>query len=163
MLRGCLAFCVATLIAAGSVGAQGTNVIFGGIKADTTAPVEVTSDSLTVDQSKGTAVFTGNVTVGQGAMRLAADEVKVEYAPGDKSKIDRLVATGHVTLVSGDASAEGESAVYSVATGAVDISGNVLLTQSGNAMTGQMLSVDLKTGTGHMDGRVKTVLQPGGN
>lgn len=163
MPRRIPALAVALLLFPGAANAQDGNVIFGGIRADTTAPVEVTADSLSVNQTEGTAVFTGKVVVGQGAMRLAADLVQVEYAAGDTSRIERLVASGNVTLVSGAASAEAERAVYAVATGAVEMSGNVLLTQGQNAMTGQTLSVDLKTGTGRMDGRVRTVLQPGGN
>ena len=42
------------------------------------------------------------------------------------------------------------------------ITGDVLLTQGDNVMSGQKLTVDLKTGMGHMDGRVRTVLQPEG-
>lgn len=163
MLRPSCATAIAFLMLSAPLAAQSNNVIFGGIKADTSAPVEMTADTLTVNQTDSTAVFTGKVVIGQGAMRLAADEVHVEYAKGDTTTINRLIATGHVTLVSGEASAEAEKAVYAVSTGAIDMSGNVLLTQGGNAMTGQTLTVDLKTGTGRMDGRVKTILQPGGN
>jgi lipopolysaccharide export system protein LptA len=43
------------------------------------------------------------------------------------------------------------------------MTGEVLLTQGGNVMSGQKLTVDLTAGTGRMDGRVKTILQPSGN
>ena len=46
------------------------NVAFGGMTADTSAPVEVAADNLAVDQADGSAVFTGNVVIGQGEMRL---------------------------------------------------------------------------------------------
>ena len=60
--------------------AEGTAVAFGGLKADTSLPVEVKADTLAVDQVSGQASFTGNVLVVQGEMRLSADEVRVEYA-----------------------------------------------------------------------------------
>jgi lipopolysaccharide export system protein LptA len=163
MLRGFSALVIAGSIAGTVAPAQTNNITFGGIKADTSLPVEMTADSLAVDQADGTAIFKGKVIIGQGAMRLTADEVLVEYAKGDASKVEKLIASGHVTLVSGPAAAEAEKAIYSVATGAVELSGNVLLTQGTSAMSGQTMTVDLKTGTGRMDGRVKTVLQPGGN
>jgi lipopolysaccharide export system protein LptA len=41
------------------------------------------------------------------------------------------------------------------------MTGDVLLTQSGSALSGQKLVIDLKAGTGVMEGRVQTVFQPG--
>lgn len=143
--------------------AQGAQVAFGGIRADTSLPVEVTADQLAVNQTDGTATFTGNVLIAQGEMRLSAAEVLVEYGSEDRSRIERLHATGGVTLVSGADAAEAAEAVYTIGSGDVVMTGNVLLTQGGNTIAGQTLTVDLKTGTGRMEGRVKTVLQPGGN
>ncbi|MBC7142817.1 MAG: lipopolysaccharide transport periplasmic protein LptA [Rhodobacteraceae bacterium] len=143
--------------------AQGAELAFGGIRADTSLPVEVTADQLSVNQTDGTATFTGNVLIAQGEMRLSAAEVLVEYGSEDRSRIARLHATGGVTLVSGAEAAEAAEAVYTIDSGNVVMTGNVLLTQGANTLTGQTLTVDLKTGTGRMEGRVKTVLQPGGN
>ena len=47
--------------------------------------------------------------------------------------------------------------------GAVEMTGNVLLTQGNTAVSGEKLVIDLKSGKGTMQGRVKTVFQPGGN
>lgn len=135
-------------------------VTFGAVKADPNAPVEVTADQLAVNQNDNTAVFTGNVVIVQGAMRLGADTVRVEYAKGDTRKIEKLIATGSVVLTSGTDTAGADKAVYTVATSTVDMTGNVLLTQAGSTIAGQAMTVDLKTGTGQMSGRVKTVLQP---
>lgn len=165
-----LRFLFACLIAAALPGlapvaghAQTAQVTFGALKADPTQPVEVTSDQLNVSQTDGTAVFSGNVVVVQGSMRLAASAVKVVYAQGDQSKIDRLEAEGGVTLTDGTDAAESATAVYTVASGEVVMRGDVLLTQGPSTIAGQALWVDLNTGTGRMEGRVKTVLTPGGN
>lgn len=58
--------------------AQGTNVSIGPLALDSGLPVEVTAESLSVDQDSGSAVFTGGVRVTQGAMQLEAGEVRVE-------------------------------------------------------------------------------------
>ena len=65
------------LVPAGAV-AQGVQ-LGGAFAADPSAPVEVTSDSLTVDQATGAATFTGNVVIGQGDLRVQAGEVEVLY------------------------------------------------------------------------------------
>jgi lipopolysaccharide export system protein LptA len=142
--------------------AQDAQVAFGGLRQDTTLPVEVKAESLTVNQTDGSATFTGNVLVGQGEMRLAAQTVRVEYAADGKS-IAKLHATGGVTLASPTDAAESNEAVYAVDAGTVLMTGNVLLTQGASAIAGQKLLIDLKAGTGRMEGGVSTVFSPGGN
>jgi len=150
------------LVSAVSVAAQGANVAFGTIRQDTSLPVEVTADNLSVDQATGTAIFTGNVLIGQGEMRLSASRVLVVYR-ADAEGIARLEATGGVTLVSGPDAAESERADYNIDNGIIVMSGNVLLAQGRNALSSDKMSVKLSDGTAQMSGRVKTVLQTGGD
>jgi len=148
------------LLSAVAVAAQGTNVAFGTIRQDTGLPVEVTADNLSVDQATGTAIFNGNVLIGQGEMRLSAAEVLVVYRDQTEG-IARLEATGGVTLVSGDDAAESQRADYDIDSGTIVMSGNVLLTQGRNAISSDKMSVKLSDGTAQMSGRVRTVLQTG--
>ena len=151
----------ATLLAlSGPALAQGTKVAFGGMKQDTSARVEVSADSLQVNQSDGTALYTGNVVIGQGEMRLAAPRVLIIYTEG-QGRIDRMEATGGVTLVSGEEAAEADRADYSIDTGVVVMTGNVLLTQGSNALTSERMIVNLEDGTAQMTGRVRTVIGQG--
>lgn len=136
---------------------------FGGLKADVSAPVEVSADSLSVQQDNGHAVFTGNVVIGQGEMRLSADEVTVQYADEGQSRISSLHAKGNVTLVSGEDAAEAQEADYDVESGEVVLTGDVMMTQGKNVLTGDRMQVDLASGTARVDGRVRSVLQPGSN
>ena len=145
-------------LAGGMAAAQGTQVAFGSVSQDSTLPVEVTADVLDVDQNDGTAVFTGNVLIGQGEMRLSAPRVLVVYL-ADQSGIDRLQATGGVTLVSGEDAAEAQRADYNVQTGMIEMQGDVLLVQGRSALTAEAMTVDTRAGTARMTGRVKTVLQ----
>jgi len=147
-----------SLLSALPVTAQ--TVAFGGMKADTSAPVELSADNLTVNQTTGKAEFTGNVLIGQGAMKLSADKVVVQYVQGDTQKIDNLDATGNVTLVNGPDAAEARQAIYDVASGNVTLIGEVLLTQGQNVMSGEHTVVNLSDGTAQMNGRVRSVLQP---
>lgn len=138
--------------------AQGTEVGFGSMQADTDAPVEVTAENLSVNQDDGTALFTGGVIVGQGEMRLSAPRVLVVYNEG-RTGIARLEARGGVTLVSGEEAAEAQNADYDVEAATVVMTGNVLLTQGLNALTSDRMVVNLDDGTARMTGRVKTVIQ----
>ncbi|MFK7874551.1 MAG: lipopolysaccharide transport periplasmic protein LptA [Paracoccaceae bacterium] len=155
-----LTFCLLNL--AGLASAQGTSVGFGNGAQDTDQPVEVTSDQLDVDQNVGTALFTGNVVVVQGEMQLAAPSVLVIYNE-DQSEIDRIEATGGVTLLSGPDAAEGERADYTLGDGVILMTGDVLLTQGPNAITSDRMTVQLDDGTALMQGRVKSILQPKSN
>lgn len=131
-----------------------------GLKQDHSAPVEVTSDTLDVDQTNAKATFTGDVLIVQGTMRLSAAKVEVNYVPGDTRKIDSMHATGGVTLVTETEAAKGDEATYRPEQGSVVMTGNVLLTQGDNSVAGQKLTIDLNSGTGQMSGRVTTVLIP---
>ena len=154
------AFLVLLLAAVPALAQQQTP--FGGLKADTKAPVEVTSDHLGVSQADGAATFEGNVVIAQGPMRLGADKVVVVYAKGDRSRIASLTATGHVTLASNGDAAEAREATYDVEGGTVTLSGDVLMTQGKNVLSGERLVVDLGAGTARVEGRVRSVIQPAG-
>lgn len=136
---------------------QGTQVAFG-IQQDTDAPVEVTSDTLSVDQDTGRAVFTGRVVIVQGEMRLAAPRVEVLYAE-KQGEIREMQATGGVTLVSGPDAAESQRADYDVENGVIVMTGDVLMTQGASAVVSDRATINLDTGMARMVGRVRTVLQ----
>ncbi len=135
---------------------------FGATRADPTLPVEVTSETLNVNQQDGTAEFVGNVVVVQGEMRLTAERVLVIYNQ-ERSAIDRLEATENVVLVSPPDAAEGDWAEYTIDSGVIVMRGNVLLTQGPSIISGDQMNANLTTGTATMTGRVKTILQQGNN
>ena len=141
--------------------AQGANVAFGTIAQDTSLPVEVSSDELSVDQQTGSAVFTGNVVIGQGDMRLSAQRVMVVYR-ATQDGISKMEATGGVTLVSGADAAESQRADYDIDEGTIVMRGNVLLAQGASALSADTMTIRLTDGTARMSGNVRTRLQTGG-
>lgn len=161
MIRIVAAGLVSACLALPALAQTGTEVAFGGLRQDATLPVEVAADSLSVDQAQGSAVFAGNVDIRQGDLRMTAGRVIVEYAEG--GGIARLIASEGVTIASAADAAEAQEAVYTIATAQVVMTGAVLLTQGQNAISGQRLTLDLKAGTGRMEGRVTTVFAPGGD
>jgi lipopolysaccharide export system protein LptA len=141
-----------------------TGIALSGLRQDSGLPVEVTSDSLRVERDGGTAVFTGEVVVVQGDMRLSAAEVAVLYAPaveGQSRRIDRITATGGVIVVTPQEVAESERAVYTLDDGLLTMEGSVLLTQGPNTLASERMVVNLREGTGTLEGRVRTVIDTG--
>ncbi|HSF93199.1 MAG TPA: LptA/OstA family protein [Paracoccaceae bacterium] len=148
---------------AGAVWAQGAQIPFAGLAPGSAEAVEVTADSLQVDQASGRAVFAGDVLVGFGPMRLAAQRVEVVYdtADGSQGAVGRLIADGQVTFTNGVEAAEAQSADLDLRAGILTMKGDVILTQGGNVLAGQSLVVDLNAGTALVEGRVQTILQTG--
>lgn len=138
--------------------AQGAQVAFGTVQDNSGLPIEVTSDSLAIDQTAGTAIFTDDVVAVQGEMRLTADEVTVYY-DAETSEIVEVEAVGNVILISGPDAAESEYAIYDVNAGTIVMTGDVLVTQGPSAVTSDEMTVQVDDGTAQMNGRVRTVLQ----
>lgn len=173
MPRGLGAPALATALAlaiAAPAAAQDAQSPFGAFKHDASQPIEITADSLAVNQPQQTATFTGEVVAGQGTLRLTANRIVVNYggtgqggddaAPGT-GRIDRLRAEGEVFLSNGSETAKGEWADYDVSAGMVTMGGGVVLTQGDNAISGEQLSIDLNAGTGEISGgRVRSVFTP---
>ncbi len=158
-----IVFALGLIVATATMGFAQMAIGFGGVAHDASQPIEVTSDGLSVDQASGNAVFSGNVIVIQGDLRMAADEVSVMYSTGDGSdQVQEVLATGGVLLTRGADAAEGERAEYSVTESQVNLSGDVLVTQGRTTIAGDRLSIDLTTGNGTVHGRVRTILQPSG-
>jgi lipopolysaccharide export system protein LptA len=145
------------LLWAAPVAAQ-TNIDLGGITTDPTAAVEVAADSLTVDQDTGTAIFEGNVVIGQGDLRIGAGRAQVIY-DGTSGNIANFAASGGVTFTTATEAAESQNANYDLTNGKLVLTGDVLLTQGPSALSADRMTIDVKTGNAQMEGRVRTVFQ----
>ena len=144
--------------------AQGAQVPFAGLTLSAASAVEISADSLGIDQKSGKAVFSGNVVAGIENMRLSADRIEVVYSANNTEgtgPISRLIATGHVIFSNGNEAAEGDFAEFNLETNELIMSGNVILTQGRNALSGEKLRINLDTGIALIEGRVQTIFQTG--
>jgi len=87
----------------------------------------------------------------------------VTFASEGGQNIQQMVAEGNVTLTNGGEAAEAVRALYVVADGQIVLSGDVILTQGANALSANQIVIDLNTGQAQVMGRVRTILQSGGN
>lgn len=149
-------------VVAGGVHAQSASPL-GGFRHDQTQPIEIAADSLEVREADKIAVFRGGVVAGQGAMRLTANELEVNYAGEGTGQIRRLQARGDVFISNDAETATGDYADYDVSGGSIRMTGGVTLTQGENVVKGESLTIDLTSGQGRVDGgggRVRSVFTP---
>ncbi|MFN3144984.1 MAG: LptA/OstA family protein [Paracoccaceae bacterium] len=168
-----ICLCLALALPASSAAAQdgGSAVDLQMTEHDSSLPVEITSDDLSLDQAENSATFTGNVIAVQGALTLTTDRLLVEYARNETSganEIVRVTATGNVVMVQEHPEeperrpdvAESQLAVYTVADETMVMTQDVLLVRDGTVLTSDRFTYHLPTGRGVMEGRVTTLLTP---
>ena len=149
--------------------AQGVGVEMS--RHDSSLPVEITSDDLSLDQTANTAEFRNNVVAVQGGLTLTTDSLLVEYGRNETSganEIIRVTATGKVVMVQEHPDdpgrkpdvAESAVAVYTIADEQIVMTGDVLVVQEDTVLTSDKMTYHLPTGKGVMEGRVTTLLVP---
>ena len=138
-------------------GALAQSALTGG-SIDTNQPIEITADSLEVQQANQLAIFEGNVQVVQGDIRMRAAKLLVHYVDKNQSdneepaNIRQIDALGNVFLSSPRETAQGDKGVYDVTNKQIDLQGNVVLTQGKNVLRGNKLTLDLITGKSRVEG-----------
>lgn len=161
MLHRILSITLAMLLSTGAAFAQDMQLRLGESLNLSQRQLEITSETLEVDQETGVSTFSGDVVVSQGDMRLTAQSLRIEYgSTGEDSRqrIDRLVADGGVTMVTEAEAVEARSAIYSLTDQTLEMIGDVVLVQGANILAGERFFADLRTGTGRMSGRVRTLI-----
>jgi lipopolysaccharide export system protein LptA len=116
---------------------------------DNSQPVEITADSLEVQQEKHVAVFTGSVEAVQGEIVLRSDQMIVHYRQkkeGEQNGVSKIETQGNVFLATPKESAQGENGIYDVDRHTITLSGNVMVSSGKNVVKGTDLVYNLKTG-----------------
>lgn len=128
------------------------------------APVDVEADRIEVQDRADRAIFSGNVKVRQAGLALDAARLTVAYAGGAASQgiqIQRLDASGGVTVRSASETARGEFAIYDLAKRQITMLGGVVLDQGASQVRGGRMVIDLDSGRAVVDG--SAVGSPGVN
>lgn len=117
------------------------------------APVDVEADRIEVQDRADRAIFSGNVRVRQAGLALSAERLTVAYDNGGGGvDIERLDASGNVTVTSATESARGDFAIYDLPRRLITLVGGVTLTQGANRISGGRLVLDLDSGRAVVDG-----------
>jgi lipopolysaccharide export system protein LptA len=129
---------------------------------DSKAPIDLSADRAEAQDRADRAIFAGNVIVRQGGLTLRTARLTLAYASQDGIDINRIDASGGVTVTSPSETARGDFAVYDLEEGLITMVGNVRLERGGSYLSGGRLTIDLDTGRAVMDGGLRGVNQPGG-
>ena len=129
---------------------------------DSKAPIDLSADRAEAQDRADRAIFAGNVIVRQGNLTLRTARLTLAYASQGGIDINRIDASGGVTVTSPSETARGEFAVYDLEEGLITMIGNVRLERGGSYLTGARLTIDLDTGRAVMDGGLRGVNQQGG-
>ena len=147
MMREILVLAVAAGLAAAAHAEQSNQAMLG--MQNPNAPIEVTANNFDADATTKTAIYSGNVIVHQGEIRMHADAVRITSVNG---KADRIFAKGHVVVDAPSGTATGDDGIYDVNPRLVTLTGHVVLTRQKNVMRGPQLTVNLITGLAKLGG-----------
>ncbi|MDR1305073.1 MAG: hypothetical protein LBK76_07620 [Verrucomicrobiales bacterium] len=108
----------------------------------------VDSDTFRLDLSRHSGVFVGNVHVVDPGFEMTADEMTLFF--DQDNKIERMVARGNINFQQGDRQrATSREAEYLVADKKLKLTGNPIVQQGDNQVTGEVIY--LYPGTDRMD------------
>lgn len=169
-----LAGVVSLAMLAGAGGVADAQIARGG------GPIAMGADRLEVIDAEGVQVWSGRAEAIQGANRLRANTIRAYHGrsggpraandgpgAGLSGDIERMVASGDVYFVTPTQVIRGDEATYTRATDTIVVTGDVILTQGENVLTGSRLTVEVSSGRATMAGaptqagqRVRGVFYP---
>lgn len=120
---------------------------------DSNAPVNYAADRIELQDKANRVVLSGNVAIDQGDLQMRAARSTVAYTNQGSLKIQRLDATGGVTVTRGNQSARGDVAVYDFNRRIITMAGGVSLRRGTDTLNGGRLVMDLNSGISSVDGR----------
>ncbi len=115
-------------------------------------PVSYAADRIELQDRQQRVVLTGDVVITQGDLRLTAERTTVAYTDDGALRIQRIDATGGVTVTRGSERAQGAAAVYDFNRRVIILSGGVALRRGGDTLNGGRLTIDLDSGLASVDG-----------
>ena len=131
---------------------------------DKDEPIEINSDRMDAVNDEKLVKFYGNAVVKQGDKLLKADELQLYYKdePKKQSKksktpfdpggvMDKISARGNVSSTQGERTVTGDEATYYHETAQVIITGNVVMREGNNVITGCKAILYLNENRGKME------------
>ena len=146
-------FLAASVVALGFQSLAGAQSIAG---FNSNQPVNYAADRIELQDKQNRVVLSGNVVISQGDLRLTAARTTVSYTNVDTLRVQRIDATGGVTVKRGTEQARGAAGIYDLNRKVIILSGGVSLQRNGDTLNGARLVIDLNSGLSSVDGRAGT-------
>lgn len=115
--------------------------------------INIVSDKLNVEMDERKSTFTGNVYAHNKNLKVWSDKMIINLEI-EKDEIKEILASGNVKIVRLIEGSEiyGDIANYSLKDEIIVITGNVIVKENGNQISGNELMVDLKNSSSIMVG-----------
>jgi len=142
------------LVGVGLIGAQqlAAQAISGH---NSNAPVDYAADRIELQDKQNRVVLSGNVDVKQAELRLRAARTVVDFTNGGSMQIQRITASGGVSVNRNDEVATGDVGIYDFNKRTITMVGNASLKRGGgDTLRGNRFVVDLNSGVSSAEGRV---------
>jgi lipopolysaccharide export system protein LptA len=117
------------------------------------APVNYAADRIELQDKQKRVVLSGNVDITQEDLRMRAARTTVAYTDDGALRIQRIDATGGVTVTRRSERASGDVAVYDFNRKLITLVGSVSLLRGSDTLRGGRLVIDLNTGISSVDGQ----------
>lgn len=137
-----------------------------GLRVDEGQPIDISADELEALRDADGAervIFTGNVRVVQGSLRITADRLEAVYPRGAGGRPGRIEATQNVRIAQDGAEARCNDAVFEERVGRITCSapdGAATLRRGGDVVRGDRIEFDLRKGVLKVRGRARVSIQP---
>ena len=125
--------------------------------------INIVSNELNVDMDQRTSTFTGDVYANDENLKVWSDKMII-IMKTDKDEIKEMFASGNVKIIRLSRGSEiyGDIANYFLEDEIIIVTGNVLVKENNNQVSGSKLTVDLKSSSSIMVGsdldRVEAVI-----
>ena len=122
---------------------------------NTNAPVDYAADRIELQDRQDRVVLSGNVDIRQAGLRLRAARTVVEFTNNGSLQIQRITASGGVTVTRNDEVATGDVGIYDFNRRIITMVGNASLKRgTSDTLHGNRFVVDLNSGVSSAEGRV---------
>lgn len=115
------------------------------------APVTYDAQRIVLDDRANRVILSGGVAVTQADLTIRSDRMLVNFTDAGELEIQRITATGGVTITRGDERATGNNAIYDFNRRIITMAGDVRLRRGGDTLNGGRLVIDLQTGLSSVD------------
>lgn len=141
------------------------------LSSDRNQPISIEADEAMIDDIKGLAIYTGNVIVSQGSIRINSEKLTLHYT--DKQTLEKAVAVGSPVRFQQtpdgkkpDIHAKAHRMEYFAYKDMLHLTQEAMVWQGEDKFTGAHISYDTKRGIIRADkgksekGRVSVTIQP---
>ena len=119
------------------------------LKADRTAPMDLTAEKWQGSMKSGSQVWSGKVRISQGSLKIQADKGTISYQDG---QVGAALLEGSPAIISqardggGEVRAQARKIDYDLNLSKVILTGGVKIEENGNVTTGERFEYSLDSG-----------------